>query len=90
MNRALLFPLVALVGACASSTGVIPMGENTFSVMRHDNGPMSSLGEIKAAAYRDATAHCGAMNKKPDVVRTQDTPRSFGQFPQVEVVFRCV
>lgn len=90
MKTILLLPIVALAAGCAATTGVIPIGGDTYSVMRRDNGPLASLGELKAAAYRDAAAHCGAMGKKPNIIRSNDVPRSFGQFPETEVQFNCV
>jgi hypothetical protein len=50
---------------------------------------MASLGALKAAAYKDATSFCAAKNKTAQVVRSNDIPRSFGQFPETEVQFTC-
>ena len=51
---------------------------------------MASLGSLKAAAYKDAGAFCAAKNKSIEVLRSNDIPRSFGQFPETEVQFKCV
>ena len=48
---------VLALAACAASTGVIPIGNDTYSISHRDNGPLSSLGALKAAAYKDATAY---------------------------------
>jgi len=76
--------------ACAASTGVIAIGSDTYSISHRDNGPLSSLGALKAAAYKDATDYCTAKNKKMQVLRSNDVPRSLGQFPETEVQFTCI
>ena len=81
--------LVTLVG-CASTTGVVPMGRDTYMVAREDNGPAASIGAIKAAALKDASVFCGAKGQTFEVVNSNDVPRSFGQFPQTQLQFRCV
>ena len=78
------------LSACAATTGVVSMGGGSYSVMRRDNGPMASLGALKADAYRDATAFCAGQGKTANITKSNDVPRSFGQFPETEVQFACV
>ena len=80
---------VFLLAGCAASTGVIPIGNDTYSISHRDNGPMASLGALKAAAYKDAASFCAARNKTVQIVRSNDVPRSLGQFPETEVQFNC-
>lgn len=80
---------IALLSGCAATTGVISLGGGTYSVMNRDNGPMASLGALKAAAYKDAAAFCFAQNKQMEILRSNDVPRSLGQFPETEVQFSC-
>lgn len=86
--------LVALLAvgltACASTTGVTPIGPDVYSISRRDYGPMASLGALKAAAYRDAAAYCARSDKALNVIQGFDVPRSFGQLPETEVQFSCV
>ena len=81
---------VSILAGCAATTGIMSIGGETYTVSHRDNGPMSSLGALKAAAYKDANNFCAVKKKTPEVVRTNDIPRSLGQFPEVEVIFRCV
>jgi len=80
---------VFLLAGCAASTGVIAIGNETYSISHRDNGPMASLGALKAAAYKDAASFCAAKRKTVQIVRSNDVPRSFGQFPETEVLFTC-
>ena len=86
--KVLLF-IVCLAG-CAANTGVVAIGNETYSISHRDNGPLASLGALKAAAYRDAASFCAAKSKAVQVVCSNDVPRSFGQFPETEVQFTCV
>jgi len=89
MKRITLAGLAILTG-CAASTGVMPIGKDMYMVSHRDNGPASSLGALKAAAYRDATQFCASQSKALQVIRSNDIPRSLGQFPETEVQFTCI
>lgn len=80
---------VALAG-CASTTGIVPTGKDTFMISREDNSPAASLGTIKAATFKEAGAHCAGQGKNVKAISETDTPRSFGQFPQTTLHFTCV
>lgn len=84
----LLAACTALAG-CAATTGVVAVGGENYMVSHRDNGPMSSLGALKASAYQDAAAFCTSKKKTLQVVKSNDVPRSFGQFPETEVLFCC-
>ena len=58
-------------------------------ISREDNGPAASLGAIKAATVKEASAFCAAQGKALQVTKESDTPRSFGQFPQTTLQFQC-
>jgi hypothetical protein len=80
---------IVLTG-CASTTGVVPTGKDTYMIAREDNGPAASLGAIKAATFKEAGAFCAGKGKNMQTIKESDTPRSFGQFPQTTLQFTCV
>lgn len=84
------FVLASLLAGCASSTGVVPIGQNTFMIAREDNSPAASLGTLKAAAVKEAAAFCASQTKVMQVIKENDTPRSLGQFPQTTLQFQCI
>lgn len=89
MKLIYLCMLIAVTG-CASTTGVVPMGKDTYMIAREDNGLAASLGAIKAATFKEAADFCSTKGKSMQVTKESDTPRSFGQFPQTSVQFTCV
>ena len=89
MKRVLPVILLLLSG-CATSTGVMTIGDDTYSIARQDAGPNGSLGALKAETYKEATAFCAAKGKALKVITSNDVPRAFAQFPQTEVQFTCI
>lgn len=87
-----LFPILflTLIAGCAATTGVITTGHDSYMVAHRDNGPLASLGALKASAYKEAGAFCATKNKTLQIISSNDVPRSLGQFPETEVQFKCV
>ena len=56
---------------------------------RSDKGPAGSLMDVKAAAYKDASAFCAGKNKVFVLLKSNDVPRAFLQFPETEIQFSC-
>ena len=75
-----LLPIL-LVG-CASNSGVVPIGSDTFMVSRQAATGFSGLG----------TLNCVGQQKKLHVISATEAepPFIFGNFPKAEVQFKCV
>lgn len=86
-----LFPL-AILAACASNTGIIPIGEDTYMVSRQAATGFSGSGSLKAEAFQEANQYCVSIGKKLQVVSTQEAAPPFilGNFPKAEVQFMCL
>ncbi|MBA5686723.1 hypothetical protein [Rugamonas apoptosis] len=84
------FLIAAILAGCASTTGVVSAGKDQYMIAREDNGPASSLGAIKAQVFQEAGAFCAGQGKTMQIIRENDVPRSFGQFPQTSLQFTCV
>lgn len=81
-----------LLSACASNSGVVPIGRDTFMVSRQAATGFSGMGDLKAQAFREANAYCEAQGKSVQVVGTTESapPYIFGNFPRSEVQFMCL
>jgi hypothetical protein len=88
--KKIAFALALLLAGCTTTTGVVPMGKDTYMVSRSDNTITASLGTIKQQALNDAREHCAKSGQSYSVVGGYDVPRALGQFPQTEVQFKCV
>jgi len=86
-----IIPFVFLVG-CASNSGVVPMGNDTYMVSRQAASGFSGMGTLKADAMREAYEQCQKSEKRVEVLEAIDAkpPYIFGNFPKTEIRFKCV
>ncbi len=84
--------MLIVISGCASNSGVIPMGEDTYVVSRQAATGFSGSGTLKADAFAEAREFCEKQNKKLQVVNTTEAqpPFIFGNFPKAEVQFMCL
>lgn len=82
---------VALVG-CASHTGIVPMGRDTFMIAKQQATGFPGLGNMKAEIIGEASRHCAGMGRELQVVSANESqpPYIFGNYPRAELQFTCV
>jgi hypothetical protein len=82
----------ATLSGCATNSGVVPMGPDTFMVSRQAASGFSGMGSLKADAYREAGEFCLKTGKTVRVISTNESqpPYIFGNFPRAEVNFMCL
>jgi len=81
-----------LMSACASHTGVVSMGQDTFMIAKQQATGFPGLGNMKAEIIAEASQHCAALGKELQVVSTQETqpPYVLGNYPRSEIQFMCL
>ena len=91
MNRYFLVIFIALSG-CASNSGVVKTGTDTFMVSRQAATGFTGLGTLKAEAMKEAYDQCQKTGKSVKVIESIDSkpPYIFGNFPRTELYFKCV
>jgi len=83
--------LVALLSACAATSGVVPMGGESFLISRSEKGFDTTGSRVKADALKDANRHCELIGKSLEIVKTTEKDMvPFKSDAQAEVVFKCV
>jgi hypothetical protein len=84
--------ILLLVVGCAVNSGVVSTGPDTFMVSRQAATGFTGLGDLKAQALREANQFCADKVKSMEVISTDESkpPYIFGNFPRVEVQFRCL
>lgn len=90
--KSIVLVLVAFLAGCASNSGVLQIGQDTFMVSRQAASGFSGSGTLKAEAFQDANLHCTKLGKQFQVVSTQEAspPYILGNFPKAEVQFMCL
>lgn len=88
--KAFAYCLLALIlTGCASNSGVVSIGKDTYIVSRQAATGSSGLGSLKAKAFKEANQYCSCQKKVMRVVHTEESkpPFIFGNYPRVEVRF---
>jgi hypothetical protein len=82
---------VVLLSACAvPTTGVVPRGDDLFTVTRQGNGAWVSVDSLKAAALQEADAYCTEKKKNLKFIHSKEIPAGpLGRWPESEVLFKC-
>jgi hypothetical protein len=91
MKKILLLVQVSLAG-CASNSGIVPMGSDTYFVSKQAATGFSGMGTLKAEAIGEAGQFCSTKGKTVQIMAQNDAQPPFilGNFPKTEVAFRCV
>jgi hypothetical protein len=78
--------------ACASNSGVVPMGSDTYMVSRQAATGFTGMGTLKAEGMKEAYEQCQKTGKSVQVLEAIDArpPYIFGNFPKTEIRFKCV
>jgi hypothetical protein len=81
--------LALTLAACATSTGVVPMGTGGYMVSKLDHSAWSG-GEVKAGLLREASLFCAKQGKvfAPVTSRSEDAVL-YQRAASAEVQFRC-
>jgi hypothetical protein len=87
-----LMTLALVLSGCASNSGVVSMGNDTYMVSRQAASGFSGMGTLKADAMREAYQQCQLTGKRVEVIEIIDAkpPYIFGNFPKTEIRFKCV
>lgn len=76
----------------ASSTGVVPIGKDTYMVSMQAATGFSGSGKLKSKVFKEATEYCKKLNKNLQVVSTWEAspPYILANFPKAEITFMCL
>ena len=80
----------ALVGCATPTTGVVPRGDDMYTVTRQGNSFLVTTESLKIEAIREADAYCATKGKKYKFMHNKDIPAGpLGRWPESEVLFKC-
>ena len=81
----------ALSGCAVPSTGVVPRGDDMYTVTRQGASAWVTVDSLKVGAIQEADAYCTAKGKKYKFMYNKDIPAGvLGRWPESEVLFQCV
>jgi len=91
MKRIAIVAAVALLNGCAIPTsGVVPRGDDLYTVTRQGEGFWVTPDQLKAQALIEAGQYCDAKKKALKAIHSKEIPaRPLGGWPESEVLFKC-
>ena len=90
--RSLILSTLVLLVACAStsSTGIVPIGGDTYMVSKSSDTNMATGSEVKADLFKEANGYCGKQGKKIKTVREASRDSvPFVRPASAELRFQC-
>ncbi len=93
MMRLASMTIVALaLSACASHTGIVPMGQDAYMIAKQQATGFPGLGNMKAEIIAEGSRYCAGLGKEFQIVSTQETqpPYVLGNYPRSEIQFMCL
>lgn len=90
--KRLSFALTVILSGCASHSGVIAMGKDTFMISKQQATGFPGLGNMKAEIISEAVHYCESNGKEFQIVSAQETqpPYLLGNYPRSEIQFMCL
>lgn len=90
LKMASTFALACVVAGC-SSTGVIPMDQDSYMIGKKDGAPGLGVSlKNKAAVHKEANEFCKKKGLEVQVLSENVTPAHPGRLGSTELQFRCV
>jgi hypothetical protein len=92
MRHPWIIPTVlSLLSACATTSGVVPLGNDTYLISRSEKGFDTTGSRVKADALKEANKYCSSAGKKLNVAKTSARDMvPFKSDAQAEIEFNCV
>lgn len=88
--KIIIFSVVVFLTGCASS-GVVPMGQDTFMISKQSSTGFHSAGSVKADIYKEGSEYCASQGKEFQPVNDHGVDGVPGRsFASAEVQFRCL
>ncbi|WP_206668767.1 hypothetical protein [Lacisediminimonas profundi] len=90
MSATLILPLV--LWGCASHTGVVSMGQDTFMIAKQQATGFPGPGNMKGEIIAEGSAHCSSQGKSFRILNMQESqpPYILGNYPRSEIQFMCI
>jgi len=94
MKMKLITILLISIGlvACASNTGIVPMGRDTYMIAKQQGTGFPGLGSMKGEIITEAVQFCDKQGKEFQLTATKETqpPYVLGNYPRSEIEFMCL
>lgn len=90
MKKSIILAIALIITGCAS-TGVVPIGQDTYFIGKKDGS--TGLGvsyKVKAEVYKEANDFCRQKGLDVKTLEVITTPAKLAQLGSTELKFKCV
>lgn len=90
-NVGIVVAIAILVASCASSSGALMIGQDTYALSASASPGRGGLPAAKQIAYSEANAECSRHQKSIELIDEKSTlPSFFNGMYIVDIRFKCV
>lgn len=91
MRKMICMAVLLSLASCAANSGVIDLGADKYFLSRQAGTGFDGMGTLHADALREATTFCGARKQALSITKDDQSqpPYILGNFPRVDLTFRC-
>ena len=90
MKAIFVMGVCAVLTACASTTGIVPIGDGIYMSSKQDYSLNYHGGKIKAELYQEASQFCAKQGKRSvPVSDTSQDAAMYTNYASAEIKFRC-
>lgn len=83
--------LVLLLAGCATNSGIIPDGKDSYIVIVSGGHRFTSSGDLKIEAYKDAYAYCKKQGLQLETIFERSVQAGvLANSSEVELKFKCI
>jgi predicted small secreted protein len=80
-----------LLAGCATNSGVIADGKDSYIVIVSGGHRFASTGDLKIEAYKDANAYCRKLDKQLESIAERTVQAGvLSNSSEVELKFKCI
>ena len=89
MKKLMLFAL--LLTGCATNSGIIPEGKDSYIVIISAGHRFTSSGDLKIEAYKEANAYCKKLDKQIETILEKTIQAGvLANSSEAELKFKCI
>lgn len=83
--------LALFLTGCATYSGVIPDGKDSYIVIASGGHGFTSSGDLKIDAYKEANAYCMKLDKQLETISAKTIEAGIlTKFSEAELKFKCI
>lgn len=89
LNKSVLFSI--LLTGCASSSGIIPDGKDSYIVIVSGGHRFTSSSDLKIDAYKEANAYCTQLSRQIETITERSIQAGvLTNSSEAELKFKCI